>query len=236
MLLRCIVLFFWLNVWYSKTILRKETEIGTCQWLSPHRTGCNISPQGGENRSTFKVIICSMHCIYPRKGTETCGNPPKPPGNRLQFIPVRGRKPVRTIQLFAILADCNLSPRGGEDAFPLLFTFAKLAISVSPREGTETALPLRQCQNTRRLQFISVRGRKRHCSHDNIPILRLQLIPARGQKSTSATGVCQQRRCFAFSYILFYRLGAAPAGIVFVTGSALTPCGTSGFMGRISCR
>ena len=132
------VLFFWLNVWYSKTILRKETEIGTCQWLSPHRTGCNISPQGGENRSTFKVIICSMHCIYPRKGTETCGNPPKPPGNRLQFIPVRGRKPVRTIQLFAILADCNLSPRGGEDAFPLLFTFAKLAISVSPRKGTET--------------------------------------------------------------------------------------------------
>lgn len=236
MLLRCIVLFFWLNVWYSKTILRKETEIGTCQWLSPHRTGCNISPQGGENRSTFKVIICSMHCIYPRKGTETCGNPPKPPGNRLQFIPVRGRKPVRTIQLFAILADCNLSPRGGEDAFPLLFTFAKLAISVSPREGTETALPLRQCQNTRRLQFIPARGRKRHCSHDNIPILRLQLIPARGQKSTSATGVCQQRRCFAFSYILFYRLGAAPAGIVFVTGSALTPCGTSGFMGRISCR
>ena len=258
MLLRCIVLFFWLNVWYSKTILRKETEIGTCQWLSPHRTGCNISPQGGENRSTFKVIICSMHCIYPRKGTETCGNPPKPPGNRLQFIPVRGRKPVRTIQLFAILADCNLSPRGGEDAFPLLFTFAKLAISVSPREGTETALPLRQCQNTRRLQFIPVRGRKltthganaqtatlqfipargrkRHCSHDNIPILRLQLIPARGQKSTSATGVCQQRRCFSFSYILFYRLGAAPAGIVFVTGSALTPSGTSGFMGRISCR
>jgi len=31
-------------------------------------------------------------------------------------------------------------------------------------------------------------------------------------------------------------LGAAPAGIVFVTGSALTPSGTSGFMGRISCR
>ena len=64
----------------------------------------------------------------------------------------------------------------------------------------------------------------------------LQLIPARGQKSTSATGVCQQRRCFAFSYILFYRLGAAPAGIVFVTGSALTPCGTFRFKGRISCR
>ena len=145
MLLRCIVLFFWLNVWYSKTILRKETEIGTCQWLSPHRTGCNISPQGGENRSTFKVIICSMHCIYPRKGTETCGNPPKPPGNRLQFIPVRGRKltthganaqtatlqfiPARGRKLHVqvkhahLFHNCNLSPQGDKKA-PLPLAFA----------------------------------------------------------------------------------------------------------------
>ena len=70
----------------------------------------------------------------------------------------------------------------------------------------------------------------------DVDMIPLQFIPARGQKSTSATGVCQQRRCFAFSYILFYRLGAAPAGIVFVTGSALTPCGTFRFKGRISCR
>lgn len=78
-------------------------------------------------------------------------------------------------------------------------------------------------------------GNAAHNTHHG-NTLTLQFIPARGQKSTSATGVCQQRRCFAFSYILFYRLKAAPAGIVFVTGSALTPCGTSGFMGRISCR
>ena len=80
------------------------------------------------------------------------------------------------------------------------------------------------------------RGRKLcalPAAHDAV---LLQFIPARGQKSTSATGVCQQRRCFAFSYILFYRLGAAPDGIVFVTGSALTPCGTFRFKGRISCR
>ena len=106
------------------------------------------------------------------------------------------------------------------------------------------------------LQFIPARGRKpsvvcpcflvsnefpargrKLCAlpaaHDAV---LLQFIPARGQKSTSATGVCQQRRCFAFSYILFYRLGAAPDGIVFVTGSALTPCGTFRFKGRISCR
>lgn len=86
------------------------------------------------------------------------------------------------------------------------------------------------------LQFIPVRGRKLLSAglHDLVNVL--QFIPARGQKSTSATGVCQQRRCFAFSYILFYRLGAAPDGIVFVTGSALTPCGTFRFKGRISCR
>ena len=86
------------------------------------------------------------------------------------------------------------------------------------------------------LQFIPVRGRKLcalPAAHDAV---LLQFIPARGQKSTSATGVCQQRRCFAFSYILFYRLRAAPDGIVFVTGSALTPCGTFRFKGRISCR
>lgn len=80
------------------------------------------------------------------------------------------------------------------------------------------------------------RGRKlKRVSRQHL-IHILQFIPARGQKSTSATGVCQQRRCFAFSYILFYRLGAAPDGIVFVTGSALTPCGTFRFKGRISCR
>lgn len=86
------------------------------------------------------------------------------------------------------------------------------------------------------LQFIPVRGRKLLSAglHDLVNVL--QFIPVRGQKSTSATGVCQQRRCFAFSYILFYRLGAAPDGIVFVTGSALTPCGTFRFKGRISCR
>ena len=86
------------------------------------------------------------------------------------------------------------------------------------------------------LQFIPARGRKQLSTNISIRSRMLQLIPARGQKSTSATGVCQQRRCFAFSYILFYRLGAAPAGIVSVTGSALTPCGTFRFKGRISCR
>ena len=86
------------------------------------------------------------------------------------------------------------------------------------------------------LQFIPVRGRKPEKLVPDFDVCSLQFIPARGQKSTSATGVCQQRRCFAFSYILFYRLGAAPDGIVFVTGSALTPCGTFRFKGRISCR
>lgn len=116
------VLFFWLNVWYSKTILRKETKTCPCSPLGTRTVYCNLSPRGDENRSTFKVIICSMHCIYPRKGTETCGNPPKPPGNRLQFIPVRGRKLVPCFQVFPF-QNCNLSPQGGKKAPPpLVFT------------------------------------------------------------------------------------------------------------------
>ena len=164
MLLRCIVLFFWLNVWYSKTILRKETEIGTCQWLSPHRTGCNISPQGGENRSTFKVIICSMHCIYPRKGTETCGNPPKPPGNRLQFIPARGRKLIVVLhrdcvsqiaiyprkgtetglsaRLLALQWDCNLSPQGDENRSTFKVIICSMHCNLSPQGDKKAPLPL----------------------------------------------------------------------------------------------
>lgn len=113
--------------------------------------------------------------------------------------------------------------------------WVKFAIAIYPRKGTETTI--RPCKTfTVKLQFIPARGRKRSITGAAVMAVALQFIPARGQKSTSATGVCQQRRCFAFSYILFYRLGAVPAGIVFVTGSALTPCGTSGFMGRISCR
>ena len=174
----------------------------------------------------------------------------------LQFIPARGRK--RCVQLSVCLVlYCNLSPRGDGNSWfcPPVFRWyvlqfipargrklldtinraSDVEITIYPRKGTETLDALNSAEKNQ-LQFIPARGRKlKRVSRQHL-IHILQFIPARGQKSTSATGVCQQRRCFAFSYILFYRLGTAPAGIVFVTGSALTPCGTSGFMGRISCR
>ena len=114
---------------------------------------------------------------------------------------------------------------------------ARFAIAIYPREGTETASDGPNCWNREHCN-LSPRGDgnfQKSRSHFS-SFLHRNLSPQGAKKSTSATGVCQQRRCFAFSYILFYRLGAVPAGIVFVTGSALTPCGTSGFMGRISCR
>ena len=174
--------------------------------------------------------------IYPRKGTETTLKVLCPSSMyRLQFIPVRGRERA------------------------IVFKVHSELITIYPRKGTETVTSPDEIARSIKLQFIPARGRKLqklavksdalhitiyprkgtetgswHCGTRTSSVL--QFIPARGQKSTSATGVCQQRRCFAFSYILFYRLGAVPAGIVFVTGSALTPCGTSGFMGRISCR
>lgn len=123
---------------------------------------------------------------------------------------VRGRKPSVVCPCFLI---SNEFPARGRKLLTEPVHTAVVKIAIYPRKGTETFLIIH-------IYNISL----------------LQLIPARGQKSTSATGVCQQRRCFAFSYILFYRLGAAPAGIVFVTGSALMPCGTFRFRGRISCR
>ena len=150
---------------------------------------------------------------YPRKGTETKHLCNKRQGIALQFIPARGRKQLFDEPLvFAV--HCNLSPQGdGNDGLNVGIV-KNMFIAIYPRKGTETMDLMSELSKTCLLQF----------------------IPARGQKSTSATGVCQQRRCFAFSYILFYRLGAAPAGIVFVTGSALMPCGTFRFRGRISCR
>ena len=120
----------------------------------------NLSPQGDENLSTASQSPPSRITIYPRKGTETHPRWTCTLAHPLQFIPARGRKlswflpscfvvciviyprkgtETRSDLLHSTFcADCNLSPRGGEDAFPLLFTFAKLAISVSPRKGTET--------------------------------------------------------------------------------------------------
>lgn len=150
------------------------------------------------------------HCpiaIYPRKGTKTY-LPPSLAYGSYSTIPVRGRK--RCIP-----------------------TTYQSHVSTIPVRGRKLVRP---AVNRCNVGTIPVRGRKLTTHGANAQTATLQFIPARGQKSTSATGVCQQRRCFAFSYILFYRLGAAPDGIVFVTGSALTPCGTFRFKVRISCR
>ncbi len=192
--------------------------------------------KGTETLSGLLQQAHNVITIYPRKGTETTLKVLCPSSMyRLQFIPVRGRERA------------------------IVFKVHSELITIYPRKGTETVTSPDEIARSIKLQFIPARGRKLqklavksdalhitiyprkgtetgswHCGTRTSSVL--QFIPARGQKSTSATGVCQQRRCFAFSYILFYRLGAVPAGIVFVTGSALTPCGTSGFMGRISCR
>ena len=184
------VLFFWLNVWYSKTILRKGTE-----------TQSPLSDAWGL---------------------------------QLQFIPARGRKHAEHTA-GPLLHQIAIYPRKGTETCHPLRPYSRKDIVIYPRKGTEAYLHLLLFQSLQ-LQFIPARGRKLEMLADKISRLPLQFIPARGQKSTSATGVCQQRRCFAFSYILFYRLGTAPAGIVFVTGSALTPCGTFRFRGRIFCR
>ena len=171
-----------------------------------------IPARGRKLRSAVCPHQSATITIYPRKGTETSG--------------------------FRQGKDCryyNLSPQGDGNQPAGQGRGCQPQLQFIPARGRKRGHNHIAAVNLK-LQFIPARGRKPICSVRFGACKRLQFIPARGQKSTSATGVCQQRRCFAFSYILFYRLGTAPAGIVFVTGSALTPCGTSGFMGRISCR
>ena len=127
----------------------------------------------------------------------------------------------------------KLHPARGRKPAGVLEEPLDLVLQFIPVRGRKL---LRRRQAACEVGTIPTRGRKPEKLVPDFDVCSLQFIPARGQKSTSATGVCQQRRCFAFSYILFYRLGAAPDGIVFVTGSALTPCGTFRFKGRISCR
>ena len=154
--------------------------------------------------------------IYPREGTKTH---------------------ERTDPKSDCRSHCNLSPRGDENHDQPCWPHRDAGVAISPRKGTET------CGNPpkppgNRLQLIPARGRKPVSVIVVRRKTRLQFLPARGQKKH----LCHWRLpaaevlCFFLSYILFYRSGAVPAGIVFVTGSALTPCGTSGFMGRISCR
>ena len=219
----------------------------------------NLSPQGDGNNILLNSVLHNNITTYPRKGTETCGHfahqhkvrittyPRKGTetsglqchGRRslsLQLIPARGRKPQDFSATDEGLCHYNLSPQGDGNAQPYAAYELLQRLQLIPARGRKHPDYLARFVMTE----ITTYPRKGTVTSHSLMLSNhwfgLQLIPARGQKSTSATGVCQQRRCFAFSYILFYRLGAVPAGIVFVTGSALTPCGTFRFRGRISCR
>ena len=152
--------------------------------------------------------------IYPRKGTETRERKRSARGSlRLQFIPARGRKHLALHFLFPSFKLQFIPARGRK--LNIHFELRNECITIYPRKGTEARSDL--LHSTFCADCIYPRkGTKKHLFHWRLPAAEVL--------------------CFFLSYILFYRLNAAPAGIVFVTGSALTPCGTSGFMGRISCR
>ena len=154
----------------------------------------------------------------------------------------------------------NLSPQGDGNKGVQLVLLACLQLQFIPARGRKPLHSGHIKLPPFRLQFIPVRGRKLGLISYIPRFVQIAFIPARGRKPRTISAVvtlaeiviyprkgtkkhlCHWRLpaaevlCFFLSYILFYRLNAAPAGIVFVTGSALTPCGTSGFMGRISCR
>ena len=196
---------------------------------------CNLSPQGDGNIMGINMVMAVPHCNLSPQGD---GNPIGRKGKYEQWhcnLSPQGDGNLACFAAVASVCNCNLSPQGDGNGLISRHGYFHRDCNLSPQGDGNTPNMLR-ARFFIRLQFIPARGRKPFVVSPVVHLALLQFIPARGQKSTSATGVCQQRRCFAFSYILFYRLGAAPDGIVFVTGSALTPCGTFRFKGRISCR
>lgn len=129
-------------------------------------------------------------------------------------FPARGRKPARLDDLIDVDVNYNLSPQGdGNFLIP-------------------STVPV-----TWKLQFIPARGWKPVVCFDPVHHGRnCNLSPQGDKKAPLLLAFASSGGALLFLTILFYRLEAVPAGIVFVTGSALTPCGASGFMGRISCR
>ncbi len=139
------------------------------------------------------------YCIYPRKGTETCGNPPKPPGNRLQFIPVRGQKflpvvpPVTQILKLQLIPARGRKPStGNSDNSPVLLQFIPVRgrkrcipttyqshVSTIPVRGRKLVRP---AVNRCNVGTIPVRGRKLTTHGANAQTATLQFIPARGRK------------------------------------------------------
>ena len=195
---------------------------------------CNLSPRGDENFSVVALFRLNTHCNLSPRGDEN----------------ISGFTPIGS------LLNCNLSPQGDGNLYRVILMY-RLCIAIYPRKGTETDshfsphissllqfIPARGRETTGsahsefciQLQFIPARGRKRLVLHCPLECAQIAIYPREGTKKHLCHWRLPAAEVLCFFYILFYRLGATPAGIVFVTGSALTPCGTSGFMGRISCR
>ena len=144
--------------------------------------------------------------------------------------------PAKNFAVFWVKFAIAIYPREGTKTWFLSSCFVVVCIAIYPREGTKTLSGLLQQAHNVLLPFIPARGRKPEISFGAFNRRHIAIYPREGTKKHLCHWRLPAAEVLCFFYILFYRLGATPAGIVFVTGSALTPCGTSGFMGRISCR
>ena len=224
-----------------------------------HATAIAIYPREGTKTAASIWPICTRVALQfiPARGRKLVLSSFAIGFRQLQFIPARGRK-LYSLSRFSQLTGLQFIPARGRKRIPILVHIFPLYYNLSLQgDGKLLGAPTPSSAynynlspqgdgnvwfciahlSAPRLQFIPARGRKLSVYFMfSLFLSFIAIYPREGTKKHLCHWRLPAAEVLCFFYILFYRLGATPAGIVFVTGSALTPCGTSGFMGRISCR
>ena len=154
------VLFFWLNVWYSKTILRKGTET-----QSPLSDAWGLQLQ-----------------FIPARGRKLCGLRIVTAVIELQFIPARGRRRISVIVHVCEIGNFNFSPQGDGNKREIGFKPEIPKIAIYSRKGMEAYLHLLLFQSLQ-LQFIPARGRKHCCIVGVSEHFHIAIYPRKGTET-----------------------------------------------------
>ena len=100
---------------------------------------CNSSPRGDGNVNDkgFHALPPVLQFI-PARGRKPLRPILTAMYGTLQFIPARGRKPTIPIKWSILPSSCNSSPRGDGNVQCMAFRFGLYRVAIHPREGTET--------------------------------------------------------------------------------------------------
>ena len=95
---------------------------------------CNLSPRGDENFLPSRTSKCTqLIAIYPREGTKTGKTGRNLPRTAIAIYPREGTKTSDTRYSRSVMTNCNLSPRGDENARVLTGAGCTEYCNLSPR-------------------------------------------------------------------------------------------------------